>query len=337
MLRKQVFLLVLAWVLTVLHAEPVRADCSALEALISGDGSAQGLNVRDAMEACGDPSVLGLIYNRDAAETAAPVNDVIQIAGYWVNDYWIHVALGIAVPVIETLEIARDGRLERRALRFYDAALNRHIDDPSLEMALPDYSPLLAEGTATRDTDGRVRVIGLMQHDYIADALQRERSPQDHQAQVQTAVVSMPDFTQPFDVTKTENMLVIRDASGQVRTYRRFDRQDVERIHQLILAANISAARNWPCLRDRMFAGGAERAALRAAGDTALKIAAAQLALLRLTAEANNAALKQPELTGRPDPDAMKAAVDKIRTLYTSEEGQRFIEQVEASPPFGCP
>ena len=319
-----------------LQTETARADCSGLEALINGDGAVQGLDVREAMEACGDPSVLGLMYNRDAVEMASPVNDVAEIAGFWVNDYWIHVAVGIAVPVIETLEIARDGRLQRRALRFYDAAANRHFDDPSLEMALPDYSPLLVEGTITRNTEGAMSVVGLHLHDYIADVQLKEQSPQAHEMQVQMALVSMPDITQPFQVTQAENTLVIQDASGQIRTYKKFERLDVERMHTLILTAEISAARNWPCLRDKMFSGGEQQSALREISDIALKIADAQLALERLTADAYNAALKDPEHSGSPDRDAMKAATDRIREIYTGPEGQEFIKQLEASPPLGC-
>ena len=264
------------------------------------------------------------------------MTEVSEIAGYWVNDYWIHVAAGIAVPVIETLEIARDGRLVRRALRFYDANAGRYLDDPDLEMALPDYDPLLAEGTISRNAEGHMTVVGLQLHDYIADSQLKEQAPQDHEMQVQMALVSMPDLSQPFQVARTENMLVIRDASGQIRTYKKFDRLDAERLHTLILTAEISAARNWPCLRDKMFAGGEEQAALREISDIALKIAAAHRALEQLTADAHNAALKNPELSGSPDPDAMKASADRIKELYTGPEGQRFIEQLETSRTFGC-
>ena len=53
------FSLVVVLSLFGLQAETARADCSALEALINGGGSAQDINIREAMEACGDPSVLG--------------------------------------------------------------------------------------------------------------------------------------------------------------------------------------------------------------------------------------------------------------------------------------
>ena len=330
------FLLILVLSLFTLQGETARADCSALEALINGDGSAQDLDIREAMEACGDPSVLGLIYNREAVEMASPVSEVTDIAGYWVNDYWIHVAAGIAVPVIETLEIAGDGRLERRALRFYDSNPGRYLDDADLEMVLPNYAPLVAEGTVSRNAEGRMTVVGLRLHDYIADARLKQQSPQDHEMQVQMALVSMPDISRPFQVARTDNTLVIHDASGQTRTYKKFDRVDVERLHALILTAEISAARNWTCLRDKMFAGGQEQTALREISDIALKIANAHRALQQLTADAHNAALKNPELSGSPEPDAMKAAADRIRDLYTGPEGQRFIKELESTPPFGC-
>lgn len=330
------FLLVLILSVFGLQAETARADCNALESLINGDGSAQGIDIREAIEACGDPSVLGLIYNREAAEKAAPVSEVSEIAGYWVNDYWLHVAAGIAVPVIETLEIASDGRLERRALRFYDSNAGRYLDDPDLEMVLPDYAPLVAEGTISRNAENRMSVVGLHLHDYIADAQLKEQSPKDHEMQVQMALVSMPDISQPFEVARTDNTLVIHDASGQPRTYKKFDRLDVERLHTLILTAEISAARNWPCLRDKMFAGGPEQTALREISDIALKIADAHRALEQLRADAHNAALRNPELSGAPDPDATKAAADRIRELYTGPEGQRFIKQLESAPRFGC-
>lgn len=338
----RIVLLTLAALCTIILAAPAaRADCDDLKARFQGlnltefvdqFGSAEEL--RAAAEECGDPSLFGLLYNGEAAEQARPVTTPAELEGFWVNDFWLHVAAGLAIPVIETLEIAADGALKRRVVRFSDPRAEQHLT-ADVEMVLPDLMPLLAEGRLEATDDGHFRVARLREHDPELE-YGREDDPEGYEERVAMVRAPMPDLKQPFSAARTEDALVIRAAAGAVRSYSRFEAADMPRLQALILVAEISAGDYWPCLSARLRAGGDAARDLRRLGDVAAAMEDLQTEILAITAKAHNAQLTDPDAVPTDAKAKLAPLYVKMGKLTESEDGRQLRAKATANPPFGC-
>lgn len=332
-------LVLLALVFTALPGAAAQADCSALKALLFEnstplDANGNPISARDAMAACGDPSVFGLIYNRNAAETAPPVLTRDRLTGVWVNDYWMHVVAGLTVPVIETLDISEDHSVRRIVVRFSDPT-DTLSDDPDHQVIVPNYRPVLVEGKLNKVNDGAVTISELVEHD-VEIATGKDADPSGYKVRLAIMRSIMPDLSQSIAVARAGDVLVIRDTSGQIRTYRKFDRRDVMRAHALIMTALISGGSNWRCISEKL-RGGDD--ALRAMGDMALRLQALDRAVAVISADQENAARKLADWNTMPGANAREVLLSILElkgSIMKGPEGTALLEQMQSATPFGC-
>ncbi len=288
---------------------------------------------------CLDETVQALVRDSDTIARARPVKNAAQIAGFWVNDYWLPVEKGLTVPFVETLGISANNRIERRVLRWVDPLDVQHIAPRAAQkktkMVVPEYHPLAVSGNISIGSDGQAVINEYTEFKvtYFESPLKRNPIYKIGESLHNTA---FPDLSRSFIIAVDDDVLMISDQLGKVRTYRRYGRKDVERMHALILEAQISAGSNWKCLLKKVNFEKVEDSNLRKAGDYSLTALSIKQDMAKMEAKAYNAALLNPKVDPWPPQNTYRALHIKMLKARENPINQWITEQMSGSSPFGC-
>lgn len=205
--------------------------------------------LRAALKTCGDTREIDLIVNPEALSISQDATDASALEGVWVSDIWLPVAVGLSVPLIDVLTI-RDGKVHQELGRWMSP---NTVNDG---IQAPEYFLSLAKARLKKAATGRLEAVDFEPSKIVSpnnpySVAQGEQADRMMHAFTDLMVIHLGKLTR---IKVAGDRLLLVDSKQRVRSYARHKRSDIENGHAFLLEAEVSAARNWPCVM-RMLKG----------------------------------------------------------------------------------
>jgi len=233
--------------------------------------------LREAMEKCGDTQQIDLIVNQHALADAIDADDVSQVAGVWVGDVWLPVDAGVVIPIADVLTIS-GSNIHQEVIRWWDP------ENAETGGQASEYILRLASAKLVRSEAGKLVVTEFKPSAHVSEhnPYQAFKGPEPATLRHPINSFMLINLGKITRIRIAGDRLLLVDGDARVRSYVRHNPELVKGGHGFFLAAEISAARYWPCFM-RVLSGNAgdddTRKLLQAAALTANDIVKLQAAI----------------------------------------------------------
>lgn len=284
--RRQILAFALVSLVSLVASASVQAGCQrTLEQIAASlpkisDPILHFRRLDAALTACGDTHSMDLLIDRRALAIPLSARRIGDLQGTWVSDIWLTVERGLSFAVADVLTVS--GTAVRQAMIWWWDPTRRDND-----RRMPNYVVPLGHAELAINKKGHVAATG-----FKAVANDTGYSPY-FPAQTTPAMrmkhamvsFSMIDLSRISTIRVSGDHLLLVDAPGKVRSYTRYQPDDVRGAHMFFVVGAVSAARHWRCFLRAITgrAGNAQtQATLREAAKTAIELADMQKAIFEL-------------------------------------------------------
>lgn len=233
-----------------------------------------------ALTACGDTHSMDLFIDRTALAIPLSAQRIGDLEGTWVSDMWLPVERRLIFALADVLTVSGT-TVQQAMMTWWDPT---HLRS---DHRMPQYIIPLGEAELTIDKTEHVAVTGfkaVANDTGYSPYFPAEATPS---AKMKHAMVSFSliDLSRISTIRVSGDHLLLIDGELKVRSYRRYQPDDVRGAQMFFVVGEISAARHWRCFLRAITgrAGNAQtQATLRGAAKTARELADVQKAIFAL-------------------------------------------------------